>query len=145
MTARRFNSIEVQRQNIARFSKEEDFDMLRVSYFLLIDAIRQANTQTIGALEEELQKARLEFSAFAERDPLYLEWCSKVLPIIDAEPGILQTHLYRRFPAHERENISYTLYFAEVHGKIRRTRKGRTYALSLMGACKSSSGRLFPD
>jgi hypothetical protein len=126
----RSNQVDIHRRNIDRFMKEDDYDMVRVSFFYWIAALRQANSRSHGARKGEFDQAKTEFSEFARKDPLYLAWCEKLLPIIRSEPGILQTELYKRFPAHEKENISYSLYFAADHGGIKRVRTGRTYTLS---------------
>ena len=135
--------IEQHRRNIDRFLREEDCDMARVSYFHWVEALRQENARRRGALRSELESAKAEFSNFARTDPLYLEWIQKIFPIVECNPGILQTELYRRFPPHEKENISYTLYFAADHEKVKRFRKGRTYSLFLRRSTESPKDEVF--
>jgi hypothetical protein len=54
-----------------------------------------------------------------------------VVQAIRRQPGILQTEMYTVLSKVPREDLQYALYFAADHGFIVRTKKGRTYALSL--------------
>lgn len=115
----------------ARKSRQEgNYQQARPSYMRWVESLRQQNINT-GALEQELEAAKREYSDFAKTDPTYLAVCEAVLPRIEAEPGILQKDLYKIFPQFAREDISYALYFAADHGKLARTKKGNSYALSI--------------
>jgi len=89
-------------------------------------------------LAGELAEAQKEYSEFAKVDPLYLEICGEVLPVVEKSPGIIQSDLYKRFPKFEKGQLSYALYFAAAHGKIVRIKKGRSYALSLSPSADQS-------
>jgi hypothetical protein len=43
----------------------------------------------------------------------------------------LQTDLYSVLDGFNKEDIAYAMYFAAEHGAVIRTKKGRTYSLSL--------------
>jgi len=118
----------------ARLAREAetkgDFALARLSYFKWVESLRQQNVNTGGALEKDLAAAQRAYSAFAGRDPLYLKICGDVLSYIASHPGVLQTDLYKEFPAFSQEDLRYALYFAGDHGKIKREKKGQTYTLT---------------
>jgi hypothetical protein len=66
-------------------------------------------------------------TAFAKQDPLYLRLIGKIQPLVDAQPGILQTALYPQLPDFSEEQIRYALYFAHELGDLNRLKKGRSY------------------
>ena len=49
--------------------------------------------------------------------------------IISANPGILQSELYRKYDPVLKDSISELLYFAAKDGRIRREKSGRSYQL----------------
>lgn len=111
-------------------TRQNNFDLARVSYLKCIESWKNV-VKLDSAYEKQLSEAKQEYANFARTDPLYL----KTLPLIKAEiqrhPGVLQTELYKLLPSVEKTDISYALYFAEEHGQIVRTKKGRTYQLAL--------------
>jgi hypothetical protein len=113
------------------FLREGNFDMARLWFFKWVESFRQENKARNGGLEKELAEAQRQYSEFAKIDPLCLKLCALLIPAIRASPGLLQTDLYKIFPQFERGQLSYVLYFAAEHGKIKRTKKGRTYSLSV--------------
>lgn len=123
--------IEFHKSNAYMFLKEKNYDLARTSFFKWVESVRQQNINTGGKLEKELQEAKRAYSEFAEIDPTYIRLCDIILPIIKENPGVLQTELYKMLPQIEREALSYALYFAAEHGKIKRTKKGRTYSLTI--------------
>jgi hypothetical protein len=108
-----------------------DFDLARSSFSKYVESVKQQNTNMGGALEEMLREAKALYSQFVAQDPLYESVSTKVLSVITENPGILQTDLYKLMAEFPREVLSYVLYFAADHSRLVRTRKGRTYSLSL--------------
>lgn len=107
-----------------------NYSQARSSYMRWVESLRQQSLSA-RALQPELEAAKLEYSDFAKTDPAYLTVCETVLPRIKSAPSILQKDLYTIFPQLAREDISYALYFAADHGKLIRTKKGNSYALSI--------------
>jgi hypothetical protein len=68
-------------------------------------------------------------TAFANEDPLYRTLISQILPLVSAQPGILQTAIYPQILSYNEEQIRYALYFAHELGDITRVKKGRSYQL----------------
>lgn len=66
-------------------------------------------------------------TAFAKQDPLYQKLIAKILPMVEAQPGIMQTALYPQLPGFDEEQIRYVLYFAHELGDVNRLKKGRSY------------------
>lgn len=112
-----------------------DFLRARMEYLKCVESWKQAGNAT------ELQKATQEYEGFVKRDPIYAALISGLLPIIQANPGILQSaitknaetmdwaSLYNYNRPISKEDIYYALYFAEKFGRIARTKKGRSYEL----------------
>ncbi len=66
-------------------------------------------------------------TAFAKQDPLYLTLIAKIRPIVEKQPGIMQTAIYSQLPEFSEEQIRYALYFAHELGDVNRLKKGRSY------------------
>ncbi|MBI5438960.1 MAG: hypothetical protein HY936_08480 [Nitrosomonadales bacterium] len=66
---------------------------------------------------------------FAKEDPLYKEVMERVLPLVQANPGMLQSQIYKGQPDHIKEQMRYVLYFANELGHINRIKKGNSYKL----------------
>lgn len=107
--------------------KGGDTDYARLCYLKAAESWKQANETDDGKWALELEQANKEYAAFVESDPAYKNGLAVLLPIIQSNPGILQTDLYKACPGIDRETISYVLYFAASSGIIERTKKGRTY------------------
>lgn len=86
---------------------------------------------TVG--NEVPQSIRNDFkrlmAAFCREDPLYRQIMQRAVPIVAAQPGMLQTALYPQLPSHSEEQIRYALYFAHELGDLVRLKKGRSYQL----------------
>ncbi len=97
-----------------------DFDTARMAY--------QKSAYISARLDgEELKKAlKRELTGFAQSDPLYRRVLAEIRPIVNQAPGIKQTDLYGRL-AHDRETVSYVLYFAGEIFDLVRKKSGRTY------------------
>jgi hypothetical protein len=100
-----------------------DFAAARIAYLKTAQAI----TQIEGA-DWAKGKLKHEQIEFAKVDPLYRQIVAAVLPLVDQEPGVLQTALYDRLPF-SREDVGYVLYFAHELGDVCRRKKGRTYEI----------------
>jgi predicted transcriptional regulator len=95
-----------------------------------VECWKQA-TQGGKQWERELALVKKEYSDFSQIDPLYLDGIRIILPLIKANPGILQTDLYDKVEI-MREHVSYILYFAAENGVIERTKKGRSYQIRVI-------------
>jgi hypothetical protein len=117
--------------------KEGNFLGARMEYLKCVESWKQASN------EFELEKATKEYEAFVRRDPIFEKLISALLPIIQANPGILQSDIAKRAESMDwatlcnynqpgaREDIYYALYFADKFGRIIRTKKGRSYELRI--------------
>jgi hypothetical protein len=70
-------------------------------------------------------------TAFAKEDPLYNDVMQRVIPMITANPGIVQSQIYKGQPDDIKEQMRYVLYFANELGHINRIKKGNSYQLML--------------
>lgn len=66
---------------------------------------------------------------FAKEDPLYKQVMERVLPLVQANPGMLQSQIYKGQPDYIKEQMRYVLYFANEIGHIKRIKKGNSYKL----------------
>jgi hypothetical protein len=110
--------------------RSRDYQKARALYLKTTESISQAE-KLIGhpGMTVYVEQFKTEYYDFViHRDPYYRHYLKYLLPVIKAEPGILQTDMYRRFNLPKPE-ISYTLYFAEKEGLIHRENKGRSYQL----------------
>lgn len=71
-------------------------------------------------------------SKFAKEDPLFSSVMSAVMPVIKRQPGIVQSVLSKQLSQFDKDEFRYAMYYAEVMGKVRREKKGRSYALFLV-------------
>lgn len=131
MSPDRSREIVENKKDVNRFLKEKDFDGARFAYQRLIECLKQQNEYSGGKWTIELESTMNEYSEFAEIDPLYKKTCDMIFPVIEMNPGILQTDLYKLFSKSVHGNINYALYFATEHSKIKREKKGRTYSIKL--------------
>jgi hypothetical protein len=110
--------------------RRRDYKKARALYLKTVESIEQAE-KLIGhpGMTIYVEQFKSEYFDFVvHRDPYYRHYLKYLLPVIKAEPGILQTDMYKRFNSPKPE-ITYTLYFAEKEGLIRREEKGRSYQL----------------
>lgn len=119
--------------------RQGDFLGARMGYLKCVESWKQAGD------EDELQKATKEYESFVMRDPIFEKLISILLPIIQANPGILQSDITKRAESMDwaklysynrpvaKEDIYYALYFADKFGRITRTKKGRSYELRIAG------------
>jgi hypothetical protein len=117
--------------------RQGDFLGARMGYLKCVESWKQAGD------DAELEKATKEYEEFVRRDPIFEKLMSVLLPIIQANPGILQSDIAKRAESMDwaslysynrpvaREDIYYALYFADKFGRITRTKKGRSYELRI--------------
>ncbi len=81
--------------------------------------------------DEERSLFKQTMMRFAAEDPLYLDVMTKMRPLLIANPGVVQSEIYKGQPDDIKEQMRYVLYFAEALGEVVRKKKGRSYALYL--------------
>lgn len=123
--------IQMHREAARRHRQNGDYALARSSYFSWVESVKQQNINTGRQLEQELKEVKSEYSEFVKTDPLYQQIRDAAVAKIREEQGILQTALYKALPAFDKSAITYAMYFAHEHGVIVRTKKGRTYSLSV--------------
>lgn len=111
--------------------RNRDFKKARMYYLNAVESLDKTQQLTaIPAAEGIINKLKSEYCDFVvHRDPFYRLLLKHPLDWVKDHPGILQTELYKEFPHHKREDMTYVLYFAEKEGLIRREKKGRSYEL----------------
>jgi len=90
----------------------------KMAYEMVGDHVSQQDKDNFKAL----------MTRFAQKDPLYREVMGLLLPVIQQNPGILQSKIYG-FAPHDQETIRYVLYFAHELGDLTRIKKGNSYQL----------------
>jgi len=70
---------------------------------------------------------KLLMTDFAAQDPLIGGVARAVMPVLRAQPGVLQTALYQHVPGVGPEQVRYALYFLEQLNVIERKKSGRSY------------------
>jgi hypothetical protein len=116
----------------ARLSeKGNNFKKTRSLYLKASECLEQVEKLTEHPpLADLLERLKTEYYNFVvHRDPIYRLKLKHPLLWIKDHHGILQTELYKEFPNHNREDMTYVLYWAEREGLIRREKKGRSYEL----------------
>jgi hypothetical protein len=103
----------------------------RGAYAALVESWKQHNALHNGAFNAQLEAVKREYSEFVKSDPDYQLLRQAIVLIIQGRPGILQTEVYTALAKVPKEQLQYALYFAADHGFIVRTKKGRTYSLTL--------------
>lgn len=101
-----------------------DYDWARmqlqkIAYGMVGDAVTDAQRADFTRLMTE----------FAKEDPLYRDVMARVLPLVQANPGMLQSQIYKGQPDNIKEQMRYVLYFAHELGHIHREKKGNSYKL----------------
>jgi hypothetical protein len=108
-----------------------DIATARGAYAALVESWKQHNALHGGAFEAQVDAVKRDYSEFVKSDPVYHAIRQALVQAIRRQPGILQTEMYTVLSKVPKEDLQYALYFAADHGFIVRTKKGRTYALSL--------------
>jgi predicted transcriptional regulator len=110
--------------------RRRDYGKAMALYLKAVESLEQAEKLTeYPAAVAYVEKLKTEYYNFVvHRDPHYRLNLKQLLRLIQEEPGILQTETYKRLQLSKPE-ITYTLYFAEKEGLIRREEKGQSYLL----------------
>jgi hypothetical protein len=127
----RSDSIAFHADLVRRSRAQGDIATTRGAYAALVESWKQQNTNSGGALRHELDAVKREYSNFVKSDPLYHQIRDAAVEVVGQNPGVLQTEVYTVLSHFPKTDVQYALYFAADHGVILRTKKGRTYALSL--------------
>lgn len=97
------------------------------------DSARDALQHVAYDMAKASTEEKLAFTAamcpFAARDPLVQRVVAVALAKAIETPGLLQSKLYPHIPDVTPELVRYALFYAAELGQIRRTKKGRSYAL----------------
>lgn len=114
-----------------------DFLGARMGYLKCVETLKQARAN------DDLEKATMEYDSFVRSDPFFKKIVSLLLPIIESNPGILQSEITKRAQSMDwaelysdkrplaKEDLYYALYFADKFGQITRTKRGRSYELRI--------------
>jgi len=115
-----------QIDEIARLWREKDYNEARTNLHELSYKVREENAPPpIPELFKELMVA------FTRDDPLYADVMREALPVIAANPGIVQSTLSKQFPQFNAEQFRYAMYYGAEIGDVLREKKGRSYTLLL--------------
>lgn len=106
--------------------KRGDYDLAR-------QQLQQIAYSMVGSSVTDEDRANFTklMAEFANEDPLYNEVMAKVIPLLRANPGMLQSQIYQGQPDDIKEQMRYVLYFANELGHIKRIKKGSSYMLML--------------
>ncbi len=120
MTAESRSSWELEevRQQMRLSEWDEARRMLQKISYGMVDAPAHEKAQFTSLMAE-----------FAARDPLCAGVLRVVLPLVRAQPGIVQKALYKHLPGVSSEEVRYVLYFAEQLQVLSRVKKGNSYQL----------------
>ena len=89
-----------------------------------------AYTMVDESVQQEVSDLLLQMKAdFTREDPLYRDAMAKLLPMVQANPGMIQSGIYKGQPDEIKEQIRSALYWADILGHIRREKKGSSYRL----------------
>ena len=77
--------------------------------------------------QEEKDRFKVLMTEFAAQDPLVGGVLQVIMPILRAQPGMLQTELYKHLPGVGLEQARYALYFLEQLQVVERKKSGRSY------------------
>lgn len=109
---------------IAPLIAREDWDSAR-------RYLQKVTYGVINGSEFEKETFKIFMMGFASADPLYAHCVRSIQPILQEHPdGIRQTALYPHMAAApDTETARYVLYYADLLGAIRRTKKGNSYTV----------------
>lgn len=91
----------------------------QIAYSMVGDSVTQ----------QEKDKFTQVMKDFASEDPLYRQVMERLLPMVETNPGIVQSQIYKGQPDEIKEQMRYVLYFAHELGHIHRVKKGNSYSL----------------
>lgn len=113
-------------ERIERAWRSGDYDWARTQLQKIAYGMVDASVT-----DEERSLFKQTMMRFAAEDPLYLDVMTKMRPLLIANPGVVQSEIYKGQPDDIKEQMRYVLYFAEALGEVVRKKKGRSYALYL--------------
>lgn len=88
--------------------------------------------QELKYIEEHYDELNDEYKKKVNIEEVIIPKLKKELPkLIKKSPGILQTEVYKMYPADYKEHVSYALYKMAHEGLITREKTGRTYSLRI--------------
>lgn len=97
------------------------------------DEARRLLQQVAYGMVDASEREKAAFTGlmreFAARDPLFSGVLRTVMPLVRAQPGMLQSGVYKHLPGIGPEEARYALYFGEQLGLLRRVKKGNSYRL----------------
>lgn len=88
-----------------------------------------ANPQMLSELEEQLLYMETHMDELLQQEKTLKKLRTDLKKIIQAEPGVKQEQLYKRFSPDMKNHISNELYHMAANGTIRREKSGRSYEL----------------
>jgi hypothetical protein len=94
-------------------------ELQKIAYTLVDKSVPQETKDEFTRLMAE----------FAKEDPLYRQVMARLLPMIHANPGMMQSQIYKGESDEIKEQMRYVIYFSDVLGHIRREKKGNSYRL----------------
>lgn len=85
----------------------------------------------VNGSDAEKESFKIFMMGFASGDPLYAQCIQSIQPILQTHPeGVRQTSLYPHMAAApDTETARYVLYYADLLGAVRRTKKGNSYTV----------------
>lgn len=101
--------------------KGECFAKWASDYLIFPDEVKEAT--------EKLEYMTEHMDELLQREKMLKKLKKDLLAIIEAEPGVIQEKLYKRFDPELKNDISHILYGLWSEGIIRRDKSGRSYAL----------------
>lgn len=111
---------------VAELWRSKNYDDARVLLHELSYKIREENAPPpVPELFDALM------TTFMRDDPHYADVMRVALPVISANPGIVQSTLSKQFPQFDAEQFRYAMYYGAEIGDVIREKKGRSYALSI--------------
>lgn len=88
-----------------------------------------ANPETLLQLKTELAHMEEHMDELLQHEKKLTQLRSDLIKMIQAEPGLKQEQLYKRFAPDMKGSISNELYLMAADGIIKREKNGRSYAL----------------
>lgn len=97
-------------------------------YNLLRDNFNKTQNKTLGHTLNNLTKI---INSLETNENLYPKVKTEIFSIIENNPSILQSDLYKSFDSHYKESLRFIIYYLEKTNNITRQKKGRSYSLFL--------------
>lgn len=104
--------------------RDGEFDYAREQLRKLAYELRSGETPTV--VQERLKVLTQNFT---RSDPMYAEVMRVAIPVISANPGIVQSTLAKQFPQFDAEQFRYAMYYGEAIGDVVRNKNGSSYSL----------------